>query len=51
MDEDVFDLVHDDVDPDEVLPCPDCGAEFDLPYYHGHGMRCTRFYRSDAAGA
>ena len=38
-------------DADQDNGCPECGARFEAMGYDGHGMHCSRYYRSAAAGA
>jgi hypothetical protein len=33
------------LEPDDLEPCPSCGALSDAPAYAGHGMGCVYFWR------
>jgi hypothetical protein len=35
------------IEPDDLEPCPSCGAQSAAVGYGGHGMHCRRYYREE----
>jgi hypothetical protein len=35
------------IEPDNLEPCPSCGARSGAEAYPGHSMRCLRYWREE----
>jgi hypothetical protein len=35
------------IEPDDLEPCPSCGAQSDAVRFCGHGLSCKRYWREE----